>query len=267
MLRGIFSALPALQRGADILSLRMFTERLSDMTTSMVELNAKDGNVFLAYLAKPQNPIGPGIVVLQEIFGVNANIRSIVDGFAENGYIAIAPDLFWRLQPNVELDPSNPQHREQASQLLKAFDTASAAEDALIAADYIRKLAGASGRIGAVGYCLGGKLSYLLATKAGIDAAVSYYGVAIQSALDEVPNLKAKLLLHIAREDHLCPALAQEAIRTAMAPCNNRVTIMEYDGVGHAFARSGGSSYDAASAKRADEATLEFLAGELSGRE
>lgn len=259
--------LPALKRGADLLSLRMITERLSDMATSMVELNAKDGNVFSAYLAKPQNPIGPGIVVLQEIFGVNANIRSIADRFAEHGYIAIAPDLFWRLQRNVELDPSNPQHREQATQLLKVFDVALAVEDALIAAEYIHKLAGASGKVGAVGYCLGGKLSYLLATKAEIGAAVSYYGVAIQSALDEVPNLKAKLLLHIACEDHLCPAPAQEAIRAAMAPCGNRVTIMEYGGVGHAFARLGGPSYDAASAKRADEATLKFLAGELSDRE
>jgi carboxymethylenebutenolidase len=235
------------------------------VTSSTISLAASTGGDFAAYLALPERPVAPAIVILQEIFGINANIRGVADSFAAAGYIAIAPDLFWRQEPNVELDPAKPEDRERATGLLKGLDAGLAVADALAAAAYVRKMPRASGKIGAVGYCLGGKLAYLLATHAEIDAAVSYYGVAIQAALDQVSNLKASLLLHIAGDDHLCPPEAQAEIHKAMAGQASKVTVIDYPDAGHAFARRGGASHNAAAAAKADRATLDFLASELGG--
>ena len=234
------------------------------MTTSRdVELKSKDGGTFSAYLTVPDKPNGGAVVVLQEIFGLNANIRRVVDRLAKDGYIAIAPDLFWRQEPGVQLDPSSEADRLRATALLKGLDQPLAVEDALAAADHVRQLAGATGKVGAVGYCLGGKLAYLLAMRPGIDASVSYYGVAIQAALDQIGKVRCKLLLHIAEQDHLCPGEAQAAIAAAAAPHADLISVMNYPGVGHAFARQGGATFDALSAERADKATLALLRTQL----
>ena len=234
------------------------------MTTPTIELASEAGKAFRAYLAVPARPSGHGVVILQEIFGINANIRGIANEYASAGYIAIAPDLFWRQQPGVELDPSKPEDRETATALMKRLDQSRAVDDALLAAAHVRSLPAFSGKVGAVGYCLGGKLAYLLATHAGIDAAVSYYGVGIQGALDQVPRLKCRMLLHIAGQDHLCPPEAQAALKKAFAPVGDRVSILEYPDAGHAFARKGGATYNEAAARRANEATRLFFSTELS---
>ncbi len=233
------------------------------MPATVVQLAEGTGKAFTGYLALPKRPIGPALVILQEIFGINANVRAIADGYADAGYIAIAPDLFWRQKPNVELDPGSAEDREQATAFLKGLDVPLAVSDSLTAAAHARSVQGASGKVGAVGYCLGGKLAYLLATHEGIDAAVSYYGVGIQGALDQAPKVQCPLLLHIAAEDALCPPPAQASIKQAMAPLGKQVVIMDYPGVGHAFARRGGSGFDARSASRADGATVSFLASQL----
>jgi carboxymethylenebutenolidase len=233
-------------------------------TSNDVELKSKDGGTFSAYLAVPDKPNGGAVVVLQEIFGINANIRRVADSLANDGYIAIAPDLFWRQEPDVQLDPSNEADRQRATVLLKGLDQPLAVEDALVAADHVRQLRGTTGKVGTVGYCLGGKLAYLMAMRPGINAAVSYYGVAIQAALDQIGNVQGKLLLHIAEQDHLCPAEAQADIAAAAAPHADRISIMTYPGVGHAFARQGGATFNAASAERADKATLALLRAQLS---
>lgn len=228
------------------------------MGSSIVDINNGAGETFCAYLALPDQPNGAVIVVLQEIFGVNANIRSIADDYAGNGYIAIAPDLFWRQQRNVELDPAKAEDREQATAYLQGLDQQLAVADALSAANYARALPKSTGKVGAVGYCLGGKLAFLLATQPGIDATVSYYGVAIQAALDAFASLKSPVLLHIAGDDHLCPPEAQAAIAKA-AEQSGKATIMHHPGVGHAFARRGGAGYATSSAARADGATAAFF--------
>ncbi|MBB6123089.1 dienelactone hydrolase family protein [Sphingobium subterraneum] len=229
------------------------------MNSSTVTLTARDGGTFTAFLAMPARPNGGSVVVLQEIFGINANIRSIAERFAEVGYYAIAPDLFWRQEPGVELDPGNPAHYETAMQLMKGMDQQRAVQDSLVAAEHVRALPGSNGRIAAVGYCLGGKLAYLLAMQSGIAAAVSYYGVMIQNALEAAPAIRARLLLHIAQDDHLCPPEAQDAIRTAMAPLADRVEVITYPGVGHAFARRGGQTFRGDAAEHADSLTLALL--------
>lgn len=235
------------------------------MTTSMIELQTAAGETFSAYIAKPDGPAISAVIVLQEIFGVNANIRGVADRFAEAGHVAIAPDLFWRQQPGVQLDPSSAEDREAATVYMKGLDTKLAVEDVLVAASAARGLIGGGGAVGVVGYCLGGKLAYLLATCPGIDAAVSYYGVAIQSVLDKAQAIQCPLLLHIAEEDHLCPPAAQQEIIDVMA-MNRLATVATYAGVGHAFARRGGAGFDKSSADRADEATAAFLSEHLLSR-
>ena len=230
------------------------------MVASTVLLQAENVS-FSAYLTQPDRPDGAGVVILQEIFGVNANMRAVADAFSAAGFNAIVPDLFWRQQPGVELDPAT--DRDRATELMKGLDTELAVGDALVAADYLRSLDGANGKVGAVGYCLGGKLAFLLAMDPMIDAAVSYYGVAIQERLDQIGNVRSPLLLHLAEEDHLCPPDAQRAIEQAAAAHADRIHVIRYPGVGHAFARINSPAYVAASAEAADEATFKLLCGAL----
>jgi carboxymethylenebutenolidase len=230
----------------------------------MISLSIPGGGAMPAYLALPQAPRGPAIVVLQEIFGVNANIRSITDDYARRGYVAIAPDLFWRQQAGIDLDPSNPAARESAMALMKNFDQANGAEDALVAASHVRRLPGASGRVGAVGYCLGGKLAYFLSMRPGVDAVVAYYGTGIHTELSRSAEIRNPLLLHIAKEDNLCPPEAQAAILTTFVH-SECVTVIEHPKVGHAFARVGSPAFDAAAAHRANGATAEFFKLRLDG--
>lgn len=224
-----------------------------------VEIPLPDGGALPAFLAEPEEPSrGAGILVLQEIFGINANIREITAAFARKGYVAIAPDLFWRQERGLRLDPSTPAHRERATELMKGLDQELALDDALAAANRLRILTRSPAKVAAVGYCLGGKLAFLAATRPGIDAAVSYYGVGIQHALDQAAKIRCPLLLHIAGQDHLCPPEAQEAIAQAMAS-HPQVRLMHYPAAGHAFARPAGQAFDAAAASEADNATAEFL--------
>ncbi|HEX3366010.1 dienelactone hydrolase family protein [Phenylobacterium sp.] len=233
------------------------------MAASMVSLRTDAGSSFGAYLAKPDRPNDAGVVILQEIFGVNANMRSVADAWASVGFTAIVPDLFWRQQPGVELDPAT--DRERATELMRGLNSDLAVQDALLAAAYVCSLHGANGKVGAVGYCLGGKLAYLLSMQAGIDFAASYYGVGIQGALDQMGAVRCPLLLHLAEEDQLCPPEAQAAIERAATPHSNRVEVMRYPGVGHAFARRGSPVFDQQSAERADTATRELLRTHLVG--
>ena len=229
------------------------------MGSNWIEIDLSAGGRLPCYLAEPDGGEAmQGVVLLQEIFGINATMRAIADDYAARGIRAIAPDLFWRQAPRVDLDPASATDRDRATELMKGLDQPQAVEDALAAAAFLRDRAPVGARVGAVGYCLGGKLAFLMATRPGIDAAVSYYGVAIQASLDQADKLRSPLLLHIAGEDHLCPPDAQARIKDAMASRPD-VTIMDYPGVGHAFARRGGQAFDAASAERADTATAGFL--------
>lgn len=223
------------------------------------------GGAFSAYLARPASPKGPAIVVLQEIFGVNANIRGIADDFAAQGYYAIAPDIFWRQQPDLQLNPASEADRNTAMGLMKGLDQNLAADDAYCALQHAAGLPDANGKTAAVGYCLGGKLAYLVAAKYPIDAAISYYGVGIQDALDKGEDIKGALLLHIAGADHLCPSEAQAKIAEAVKPLGARAEVHIYEGVGHAFARRGGQTFVADAATRADAASALFLRDRLGG--
>jgi carboxymethylenebutenolidase len=230
------------------------------MSVSEISVSTADGGKFSAYLAKAARPNGAVVVVLQEIFGVNANIRGIADELAQLGYIAVAPDLFWRLEPGLQLNPGSPEDRERAMALMQKIDEKLAVADILATINATKALPEATGKTGVVGYCFGGKLAFLLSAAPQVDAAISYYGTGIQQKLGIAPEIKARLLLHVARADHLCPPEAQTQIETTLAPYADHVSVMFYEGAGHAFARKGAASFDATAAARADHATHALLA-------
>jgi carboxymethylenebutenolidase len=139
-----------------------------------------DGKSFSAYCAKPASGNGPGLIVIQEIFGVNAGMRKICDDFASKGFIAVCPDLFWRQEPGVQITDKSPAEWDHAMQLYKGFDGEAGVRDLLSTLAYIRTMKGCNGKVGAVGYCLGGRLAYLMAARSDVDATASYYGVGLE---------------------------------------------------------------------------------------
>jgi carboxymethylenebutenolidase len=220
----------------------------------MTLVTIKDG--LRGYLAEPAAPNGAGIVVIQEIFGVNAVMRGLADRLAEAGYVALVPDLFWRLEPGVDITDKTDADWKKALDLMNRFDIARGVEDiqagiALLRGRGLRK-------VGAVGYCLGGLLAYLTAARTDVDASVGYYGVNIPAFLGEAAKIKKPLLLHIAAEDGFVPKPAQ-AQMTAGLKDNPNVTLHRYDGVDHAFARPGGAHYDRNAADLANSRTADFL--------
>ncbi len=233
------------------------------MSGRRIEIAAKDGSgKFSGYLASPGGGRGPGIVVLQEIFGVNRVMREITDALADEGYVALCPDLFWRQHPGIELDDRSEEDWERAFELYKGFDVDLGIKDIAASLAALRALDGVSGRIGAVGYCLGGLLAYLTACRTNVDAAVGYYGVGIDGHLGEAASISGHLLLHIAEEDGFVDKAAQARLHAALDP-HPRVTIHDYPGVDHAFARPGGAHYDADAARLANRRSAEFLARHL----
>jgi carboxymethylenebutenolidase len=229
----------------------------------MAKIKSFDGGEFDGYLALPASGYGPGIVVLQEIFGVNSYMRSVADWYAAHGFVALCPDLFWRIEPNIELTDKGDDW-PKALALYQAVDEAKAVEDAAAAVEFLRKDNACNGRVGAVGFCMGGNLAYLLSARFKPDCAVGYYGVSIEKSLDEADNLSGPLLLHIAQEDKFCPPEAQAQIHATFDP-NPLVTIYDYPGQNHAFGRTGGEHYNAAAAELANLRTLEFFVHNLAG--
>jgi len=227
----------------------------------MITIKSFDGGEFDGYLALPASGYGPGIVVLQEIFGVNSYMRSVADWYAAHGFVALCPDLFWRMERGVELTEAD---RSRAFSFYQQLDEARAVEDSAAALEFLRKHPACSGRAGAVGFCLGGNLAYLLSARFKPDCAVGYYGVSIEKALDEAKNLSSPLLLHIAGADQFCPPQAQAQIHAAL-DANPLVTIHDYPDEGHAFGRPGGEHYAPAAAELANLRSLEFFVSHLAG--
>jgi carboxymethylenebutenolidase len=229
----------------------------------MIKIKSSDGGEFDAYLALPASGYGPGVVVLQEIFGVNRFLRSVADWYAAHGFVALVPDLFWRIQPGIELTDKGDDWK-RAIELYQQIDEAKAVEDAAATLEFLRKHPACSGRAGALGFCMGGNLAYLLSVRHKPDCAVGYYGVSIEKSLDEAKNLNNPLLLHIGGQDKFCPPEAQAQIHAAL-DANPLVTIHDYSNMDHAFARTGGEHYDAAAAELANLRSLEFLVSHLAG--
>ena len=227
------------------------------MSGSDIIVHGADGD-FGAYLAKPASGRGAGVVVIQEIFGVNANVRAICDAHAARGRFALAPDLFWRLEPGVQLTDKSEAEWKRAFDLMNRFDAGKGVGDIQASLAHLRALDGAGGKAGAVGYCLGGLLAYLTAARTDCDASVGYYGVNIHAMLDEAKTIRKPLMLHIAGKDQFVKPEAQKAIMDGLK-ANALVTLHHYPEMDHAFARIGGQHYDKANAELANARTDTFF--------
>jgi len=226
-----------------------------------IRIEAQDGSgVFMAYCAAPPGGRGPAIIVIQEIFGVNADVRAKCDHWASLGYVALAPDLFWRQQPGIQLTDQSEAEWARAFELYQGFSVDKGIEDlkATIAAARARS----TGKVGAVGYCLGGLLAYLCATRTDADAAVGYYGVGIDGRLDEKARIARPLMLHIAVEDKFVDKAAQATVHAGLDG-QPGVSLFDYAGQDHAFARINGQHYDADAARLANGRTEGFFAAAL----
>lgn len=227
-----------------------------------ITITTADG-VFTAYVARPVQSPAPAIVVIQEIFGVNAVMRKVCDDLAAKGYVAVCPDLFWRIEPGVDITDQTEEEWRQAFELMNAFDIDTGVRDIAATMKAIRADPACTGKVGAVGYCLGGQLAFLTATRTDADASVGYYGVSLESRVGEADKLTRPLMLHIAEEDGFVSKDAQAVIVNALKN-HPLVTIHTYPGRDHAFAREGGKNYDATDAELANERTLAFFREHLA---
>jgi carboxymethylenebutenolidase len=231
-----------------------FLEEGVVLMSEWLQLTASDGHVLDAYVARPAGEPIAGLVVIQEIFGINAHIRSVADGYARDGFLAIAPALFDRVEKHVELKYEG-EDMQKARSFIPKLSIDNAVQDIAAAVDYVRKETGR--KTGVVGYCYGGTLAWLSATRLKVDAAVGYYGGGIGNYAEETP--KAPVMLHFGKLDAHIPKEDVDRVQAARPD----VQIFWYD-AGHGFNADPRSSYEPASAKLARERSLKFLTQHLS---
>jgi len=218
---------------------------------------AADGGRSRAYLAAPEAGSGPGLVLIQEIFGVNAHMREVADLYAAEGYVVLCPDLFWRIEPGIELGQSEADW-QQAFALYQKFDVARGVQDITATVNALRGLKPCTGRVGALGFCLGGKLAYLAAAQSGVDCAICYYGVGIEQSLDLAGKIKCPVVMHFAEKDQYVPAAAVAQVKEAFAD-RPEIEIYIYPGVDHGFNRKTGAHYDKPAAMMAHSRSIALL--------
>ena len=227
-----------------------------------ITIEGRDG-AFGAYMARPKTLPAPAVVVLQEIFGVNMDMRETCDELAAQGFIAVCPDLFWRQEPGLDLNHWSDAEWKKGLALYAAYDRDKGVRDIVDTAHASGQLDGASGKVGVMGFCLGGLMTFLTAAREKIDAAVAYHGGETEKYLDEADKITAPMLMHLAEEDEFISKEAQTKIKAALSNKPN-VEIYTYPGCNHAFARHTGTHYDAAAAGEANGRTWQFLHDHLS---
>jgi carboxymethylenebutenolidase len=234
----------------------------STIMKDRITIEGRDG-AFGAYISRPKTSPASAVVVLQELFGVNADIRKTCDELAEQGFLAVAPDLFWRQEPGVDLsNVTSEADWQHGLRLYQAYDRDAGAKDVKDTLNAVAKLPECTGRVAVLGYCLGALMVFLTAVRYGVDAAVAYHGGDTEKYLDEVDGLHAPMLMHLAEEDEFISKAAQAEIKAALAKKSN-ATVYSYPGQNHAFSRHGGAHYNAAAAALAHERTYAFLDQQL----
>lgn len=226
-----------------------------------IQLSASDGT-FTAYVARPRVTPAPAVVVIHEVFGVNADMRQSCDELAAQGYLAICPDLFWRTEPGVDMTDRTEAERAKALALYNAFDLDAGVSDIAATLEAARSMPESTGKVGLVGYCLGGLMAYLTTARVGADVAVAYYPGNADKHLEEAGGVASPLIVHLGEEDEYIPKDAQQQIVAALQD-RPQVQVYRYPGRQHAFARHRGISYDAAAAALANGRTDTFLAQHL----
>jgi carboxymethylenebutenolidase len=234
----------------------------STMMKDHLTIKGQDG-AFGAYISRPRTLPAPAVVVLQELFGVNADIRKTCDELTKQGFLAVAPDLFWRQEPGVDLIVTSEADWQHGLRLYQAYDRDAGVTDIKDTVNAVAKLPGCTGKVAVLGYCLGALMVFLTAVRFdGVNAAVAYHGGDTEKYLGEVDGLHAQLLMHLAEEDEFISKPAQSAIKAALAKKPN-ATVYSYPGQNHAFSRHGGAHYNAEAAALAHERTYAFLNRQL----
>jgi carboxymethylenebutenolidase len=226
-----------------------------------IDIDSHDGKRFHAYHAAPAQGSGPGIVLLQEIFGINGFMRAMADRFAEEGYVVLVPDLFWRMKPDIELGYDEADFHE-ALGYNERLDIDLCMRDIGSTLDALRASPMHAGKVGAIGYCLGGKLAMLAAARLDIDCSVSYYGVGLDAYINEVPAIRCPVLFHFAGQDTFCPPVARDALLAVFAT-NPQIESHVYAGCDHAFATPDRAHFDKPAATMAYSRTVALLRGIL----
>jgi carboxymethylenebutenolidase len=238
---------------------------MSEQSTMMkdhITIKGQDG-AFGAYISRPKTSPAPALVVLQELFGVNADIRKTCDELAEQGFLAVAPDLFWRQEPGVDLSNVTAEADWQHGiRLYQAYDRDAGVRDIKDTVNAVAKLPECTGNVAVLGYCLGALMAFLTAVRSDVGAAVAYHGGDTEKYLGEADGLHAPLLIHLAEEDEFISKAAQTEIKTVLARKSN-ATVYSYPGQNHAFSRHGGAHYNAEAAALAHERTYAFLNRQL----
>lgn len=222
--------------------------------------------LFNSYMATPAGKAKAAIIVIPEVFGLNPGIRKKCDKLAAEGYLAVAPEIFWRIAPGVELNPDIEAEMQQALVHFGQYDADDGVKDIEAVIRAIR--AGIGGqppvaKVGCVGYCLGGRLAYMAATRTDIDASVGYYGVMIDQMLNENHAIANPLMLHIPTADHFVGPQAQAAMHAGLDD-HPKVTLYDYEGLDHGFATEIGERRNEAGAQLADSRTAAFFAEHLT---
>lgn len=225
--------------------------------TDSLSIAVEDGT-FNAYVARPASAKAPAVIVIQEIYGVNAVMRAVADRLAAAGFLAVVPDLFWRIEPGIDLTDQTEEGNKRAFELFGLYDVDAGIGDMAATIDQVRGLAECTGKVGVVGYCLGGKMAFLTATRTDSDASVGYYPVGLDALVGEAEKLAHPLMLHVAEEDRFVPKTSQALVEQALKN-HTQVTLHAYPGRDHAFARPGGMNFDAHDAALADRRSLDFL--------
>ena len=206
------------------------------MAGKIIRVTSSDGGEFDAYLARPSAGPVPGIVLIQEIFGLTPWVKKISDQFAEHGYLVLAPDMFWRLEPNFVADWATEEERQKGLKFRGEIDHAKGIEDISAAAESLKAMAECNGKIGVTGFCMGGTFAYLAAARLDIDAAVSYYGTQVHEFLGEGSKVTCPMMFHMGDHDDAVSIEDRNRIHAALIGIPN-IAIYRYD-AGHAFANS-----------------------------
>lgn len=222
---------------------------------------SSDGS-FDAYLARPTGKAVPVIVVLHEVFGVNADLRATCDEIATAGFITICPELFWRQEPHVDLSVRSQKDWEKGLALYAEYDIDKGVRDIEATVASARALDGVSGRVGVMGFCLGGLLTFVAAARTRVDASVAFHGARTGEFLDEAADIDGPLQMHLAEDDEFMPKEEQRKITAALAS-DSRFEVFSYAGCRHAFSRHGGSHFNPDAARLARTRTLDFFSRQL----
>jgi carboxymethylenebutenolidase len=234
-----------------------------DKDLSQLSIATADGGSFGAYLALPETTPAPAVICIQEVYGVNRFMRAITDFWASCGFLAICPDIYWRLGSGIALDPEVDGDGDRAMAIADGLDRPQAVEDIAAAIGHLRHMAECTGTVGTTGYCLGGLLSYLIGTRHDADCNACYYPVGIENFLDEAPSLSRPIMLHIGEADPYTPPEVRAQFAAALEG-NPLVSIHSYPDIGHAFARPGAPSHAPQAADLANNRSAAFFRQHLA---